>query len=445
MRMPLLLLVLPVLLALPGPGHALTFTRTWAPLVDCAPYGAIAVAPFLSDGVRGLEGTTVARQVADAIQAEGVVPAQYVPRLPGRGAEADPAPALAAAGALGAGVVLLGTVSTETRLDYGTVPVQREHLIWREITDDQGRRRRIEEREWRTVYVRTETRTVWVELRASAYAVSNGAYLGQAEVSDRASDYWQEDTGGWAARSPEVLIRRLMPKLVEGLARSFTPWREELNRGFRPERNRSVLDREAIAAAEAGDFQTAIGLFEQALPDNPRGAADIYGNLALIYEAMGDPHQALAMVDLGLSVPIQGGHNLRQMRQDLERIWQGAVLPAAAPAGPVYDQPMPVEQTYDLTHRRVHVVRIEEGRLFIDAGELDGWQTGDKVSLVRRMIVADLDGRPLGDYIEHLGSAQIIEVFDRFSVAEVLWMMDGAEPAAGLGVLRDPKTETGEE
>jgi len=77
------------------------------------------------------------------------------------------------------------------------------------------------------------------------------------------------------------------------------------------------------------------------------------------------------------------------------------------------------------------VVRVEGERVFLDAGEDAGWAVGDLIRLRTEEQIADLEGRPLGEFAEEVGTIRLVKVFPLFSVGEVESLEEGQSLAIG--------------
>lgn len=411
-------LILCVLIALPATAQAFTWTRTWAPETDLSGLGEIGVEPIRVDGSRYLDGGYLADDLAAALSVEGFLDARSIN-------EGEKAQSI--------DVVITGHARVLVDTDYGTTPVQREYWVWRDVTEN-GKTRSIQQREYRTVYVRTETVRVEVSLDLTARHGNSGVLLGTGRVEKSASNYWQEDYGWRTSGNADALIDNLLPDLVAEAASKFTPYQEQITRGFRPERGRAGSTKLAIEAAEAYDYERALQLFTAALAEDPKGAADIYGNLAMVYEAMGRVEEAKAAIETGLAQPHKGGHNLKSHLNDLSQV-QG-IAPRATfriPTEPAL--PPPVEPVADPATEPVRIVRIDGSNIYVDAGLDRGWTTGMVLTVEQRDPIHDLDGNLLGEHVATIGTLRISEVYDQFCVAEVIALEAELSLRVGMVVI----------
>lgn len=420
-------LVLLVVGIFPATATAFTWTRIQAPEFDVGLAGPIGVSPLRIEGSRVLDGTTLAADLAGALGSTGLVEARLL-------SEAEKAPGIA--------VEITGTARVEVSTDYGTTPVQREYWVWRERRDNDGRYRQVQEREYRTVYIRTESQRARIELDLRAVHVSTRRVLGSARVAESTSNYWQEDYGWRNSAGAESLLDKIVPKVVAKGAARFAPQALQMKRSFRPERNADAVTRSGIDSAEAGDLERALQLFTEALANNPRGAADLYGNLAMVYEALGRLTEAEAALETGLAQPVQGGHDLRKQLAELRQVR------GLAPALVVPPVPQPERAVPDLVppgDSFPRVVRIDGGEVFLDAGAQEGWVVGDLLQLEQREPVYDLEGTLLGEHQARAGRIRLIKVYERFSVAVVESLEEGQLVRVGLvAVPIDEATDTAE-
>jgi hypothetical protein len=89
---------------------------------------------------------------------------------------------------------------------------------------------------------------------------------------------------------------------------------------------------------------------------------------------------------------------------------RGAVIPAAVPAMPAVEIP-----------KRGYVVHVEAARIAIDLTAADGLRPGTVVSVRRDKtpIVHPVTGEKLGELDEEVATAKVVELRDRFSLAEI--------------------------
>gem|GEM_PF-6369433 len=415
----LLPLIFCVLLAIPASADAFTWSRVWAPETDLSGLGAIGVEPIRVDGARYFDGDYLADDLAAALSAEGFLDARSI----NDGEKAQ-----------GIAVVITGNARVDTDTDYGSTPVQREYWVWRDITEN-GKTRSVQQREYRTVYVRTETVRVEVQLDLTARHAKTNTLLGTARIERGNSSYWQEDYGWRSSGNADALVENLLPDIIKDAAAKFSPTRVEVKRGFRPERGPDGNTKLGIAAAESGDYERALQLFTAAIAEDPKGAADLYGNLAMVYEAMGRVEEAKAAIETGMSQPHKGGHNLKAHMNDLSKV-QGIAPKAyfAIPAIP-QSEPEPVMPSREPAESLAYVVRIDGGQIYIDAGLDRGWTAGMTLRVEQRDPIHNLDGELLGTHVATIGSLRISEVYDQYCVAESLTMDENQEQQMRVGMV----------
>ncbi|HLC41647.1 MAG TPA: hypothetical protein VJO34_08475 [Methylomirabilota bacterium] len=124
--------------------------------------------------------------------------------------------------------------------------------------------------------------------------------------------------------------------------------------------------------------------------------------------------------------PLQGGQYLKTTKGR-----DGAPAPSRAiqqtPFNHVVASPIP-EESSGVTPRG-YVIYVDQKRLVIDLTAQDGLKPGTIVSIRRDKIpvVHPVTGEYLGELDEDLGSAKIVELRERFSVAEIQDLAPGAQ------------------
>lgn len=102
---------------------------------------------------------------------------------------------------------------------------------------------------------------------------------------------------------------------------------------------------------------------------------------------------------------------------------------AVAPATP----PRPLESRRPLVREvtpRGYIIYIDKRRIMVDLTSVDGLKQGSILSLRRRRIplTHPVTGESLGDSDEEIGTAQVVEVRERFSIAVIHEIRRGFEP-----------------
>jgi hypothetical protein len=97
---------------------------------------------------------------------------------------------------------------------------------------------------------------------------------------------------------------------------------------------------------------------------------------------------------------------------------EAVTVPAAAPAPPAAEVP-----------RRGYVVHVDTTRIAIDLTTADGLRLGSVVSVRRDRtpIMHPVTGEKLGELDEEVATAKIVELRDRFSLAEIQSVNPGAQ------------------
>jgi hypothetical protein len=124
----------------------------------------------------------------------------------------------------------------------------------------------------------------------------------------------------------------------------------------------------------------------------------------------------------GLVSPLQGGPPVASRGA----VPAGAVPPAATPAAPPRRAPPDsalVAPTVPRPELRPqgYVVHIQARLIVVDLTAADGVQPGTRLSVRRAQVslTHPLTGEPLGELDEEIGTARVVEVRERFSVAEL--------------------------
>jgi hypothetical protein len=135
----------------------------------------------------------------------------------------------------------------------------------------------------------------------------------------------------------------------------------------------------------------------------------------------------------GLVSPLQGGPPLASRGGVPAGAVPAPASPASPPAAAAAPPPAPalVARTAPAPELRPHgyVVHIQARLIVVDLTAADGVQPGERLS-VRRAHVSlkhPVTGEPLGELDEEIGTARVVEVRERFSVAELEEIRPGFE------------------
>jgi len=125
--------------------------------------------------------------------------------------------------------------------------------------------------------------------------------------------------------------------------------------------------------------------------------------------------------------PLQGGQHLQANRGREPLPAQPSRSAPQTPFNHIVASPIP-EESSGVTPRG-YVIYVDQKRLVIDLTAQDGLKPGAIVSLRREKIpvVHPVTGEYLGELDEELGSARIVELRERFSVAEIQELAPGVQ------------------
>lgn len=125
--------------------------------------------------------------------------------------------------------------------------------------------------------------------------------------------------------------------------------------------------------------------------------------------------------------PLQGGQHLQTARGREPAPAPPSRTTQQTPFNHIVASPIP-EESSGVTPRG-YVIYVDQKRLVIDLTAQDGLKPGAIVSLRREKIpvVHPVTGEYLGELDEELGSAKVVELRERFSVAEIQELAPGVQ------------------
>lgn len=404
------------LLVLVTPAWALRFERTMAPETDISVVGRVSIVAFESGQPGWADGYRIADRYRRELEAEG-----FLELLPGVQSivvpyQSDVRALRSMPGLQDAQVIILGRVTPSYSVKFGQRNKSERRTIYRTEYDIYGRAKQVPYVETVQVPIRTESRKMELTLELRAIELSTGNELGLHHCTATHETEWEEGDDPGTPQSG--MVETLLPKVLDMAVVSFSPYRIEAEHLWRPRRARDEVTQRAADAAEAGNYDQAVRLFKASIEVDPVGRAFEWGNLAIVYDAMGEYDEALVAIREGLRTS-ELKAELKDHESQLLRAYRGKVRKDSHSAKPETDQ-------------TVRVVDFTSAEVTFDGGQNRGWQVGAIVRIVKQVPVQGLSGEVLGHRESEIARVKLITVEDKFSVGQVLEIREGQELGLGL-------------
>lgn len=401
-------------LVLAAPAWAIRFERTMAPETDLSAVGRLGLMAFESGQPAWADGYRIADRYRRELEAEG-----FLELLPGVQSmvvpfHSDARSLRAMPGLQEAQVVILGRLTPDYIVTFGQRTKSERRTIYRTEYDMYGRAKQVPYVETVQVPIRTESRKMELTLELRAIELASGTELGSHRCSASQESSWEE---GDDARAPQSgMVEALIPQVLDQAVMCFSPYRIEAEHLWRPRRARDERTQRAADAAEAGNYEQAVRLFKASLEVDPLGRTFEWGNLAIVYDAMGDYDAALEAIREGLRTS-----DLKAELKDHESQLMRAYRGKARPDGPA-----------EVADQTVRVVDFTPVEITFDGGANRGWQIGAIIRVVKQVPVLGLSGEVLGHKETEIARAKLVTVEEKFSVGQVLEIREGQELGLGL-------------
>lgn len=401
-------------LVLAAPAWAIRFERTMAPETDLSTVGRLGLMAFESGQPAWADGYRIADRYRRELEAEG-----FLELLPGVQSMVVPFHSDARSlrtmpGLQEAQVVILGRLTPDYTVTFGQRTKSERRTIYRTEYDIFGRAKQVPYVETIQVPIRTESRKMELTLELRAIELASGTELGSNRCSASQESSWEE--GDDASAPQSGMVEALLPQVLDQAVKCFSPYRIEAEHLWRPRRARDERTQRAADAAEAGNYEQAVRLFKASLEVDPLGRTFEWGNLAIVYDAMGDYDAALEAIREGLRTSDLKAE-LKDHESQLMRAYRGKVRPD----GPA-----------EVTDQTVRVVDFTPVEITFDGGANRGWKIGAIIRVVKQVPVLGLSGEVLGHKETEIARVKLVTVEEKFSVGQVLEIREGQELGLGL-------------
>lgn len=403
-------------LILAAPAWAIRFERTMAPETDLSTVGRLGLMAFESGQPAWADGYRIADRYRRELEAE-----RFLELLPGVQSmvvpfHSDARSLRAMPGLQEAQVVILGRLTPDYTVTFGQRTKSERRTIYRTEYDIYGRAKQVPYVETIQVPIRTESRKMELTLELRAIELASGTELGSNRCSASQESSWEE--GNDASAPQSGMVEALLPQVLDQAVKCFSPYRIEAEHLWRPRRARDERTQRAADAAEAGNYDQAVRLFKASIEVDPVGRTFEWGNLAIVYDAMGEYDEALVAIREGLRTSDLKAE-LKDHESQLMRAYRGKVRNDRL-------------STKSETDQTVRVVDFTSAEVTFDGGQNRGWQVGAIVRVVKQVPVQGLSGEVLGHRETEIARVRLTTVEEKFSVGQVLEIREGQELGLGL-------------
>ncbi|MFH1515781.1 MAG: tetratricopeptide repeat protein [bacterium] len=390
------------------PVFAITYDRIDAPEFDITYLDRIAVLPF-EPGLESLfEGEMVADRLATHLAQEGflnLIERMQVEKVLQEGSfsREDFADSTAAAGfgkLLGADAIIIGRIDTKysEKADNTYVWKEKKYLVW-----ENGKQ--VEKTKSEQVQVPILLKTGEVNLDTKVVEVETGRII----ASKVAYYNWEKrgvDNQEINALPPQsALLEDCLARCMDILLRAYTPHKVVIERELRPKSHAKTDELKGKEFAESGFYAEAAEIFEKIIAEEP-AKNDIRGNLAIVYEALGDFEKADKVLEEAIRYSIElkrkTVHPLTEYRNSMQQAWY-------------------YTKRDTLAKKPVIVLKVDGDKVFIDAGSIRQIKVGDKFKVSREtVIVHPVTGETMGSDKREIALIEIIEVQEKMSIAKIV-------------------------
>lgn len=416
----LFLSILMILTTIPGLANAITYERINAPEFDVTYLDRIAVLPFETNDATMYDGAAVSDRLATHLAQEGylkMVERLQVEKVMGEGnfSRSDFADTNLAAqfGKLvGADAVVIGRITTTYVETEGFIYAKDNEKSWSlesvfgDSKSDSDQQKDTETKK-ETEKIRTLERTGDVNIDTKVVEVQTGRII----ASKVAYQNWKQrgvDEQEISALPPKgEILEDCVAKCMNVLIRAYTPHKVTIERELRPKSHANADEMKAKYLAESGFFQEAIDLSVQIIQKEPK-KTDVRGNLAILYEAIGDFEKADYWLREALDAnqKQKTAHDLLSYRNSMLEAWFFA-------------------QKENLSKRPVMVLEISGDKVYIDAGKERLAKLGDRFIVCRETIIKHpVTGETMGSDKRQIAVIEIVELQDKMSVAKIIEILD---------------------
>ena len=390
------------------PVFSITYDRIDAPEFDITNLDRIAVLPF-EPGMESLfEGEMVADRLATHLAQEGflsLIERMQVEKVMQEGefsreSFADSTVAAGFGKLLGADAIIIGRIDTkysETK-EMTTTFKEKKYLVW-----ENGKQ--VEKSKWGEVEVPVLRKTGEVNLDTKVVEVETGRII----ASKVAYYNWEKkgvDNQEINALPPQdALLEDCLARCIDILLRAYTPHKVVIERQLRPKSHAKTQELKGKEFAESGFYAEAAVIFEKIIAEDA-AKNDIRGNLAIVYEALGDFDKADKVLQEAIRYSIElkrkTAHPLVEYRNSMQQAWYYVKKDALA------KQP-------------VIVLMVEGDKVFIDAGSIRQVQVGDQYKVSREtVIVHPVSGETMGSDKQEIALIEITDVQEKMSIAKII-------------------------
>ena len=383
--------------------YSMTYQRTDAPEFDLTSIDRIAVVPFKTDEFGLVDGEMIADRLATHLAQEGylyMVERMQIEKIMSEGDFSredfsDPVVASKFGKLLGAGAIIIGRVEAKYEEKPGYTNVER----WVEVVGSDGKTKT----EKRIVQVRTLERVAYVNIDTKAVDVETGKIIASKVAYHNWKQRGVDDKEINALPPQEGIMEDCIGICMDILIRAYTPHKVSISRDLRP-RKADDKEKNAIHLAESGLYNDSIKAFEEIINADP-SKNDIRGNLAILYEAVGDFEKA----DYWLEEAVKHGksaHDLNDYRNSMLKAWYFA-------------------EKKNIANKPIVVLDVVNDRIYLDAGTIRQTKVGDRFKICREtVIVHPTTGEKLGSDKRPIALVEVIEVQEKMAIAKVVEVLD---------------------